>query len=89
MKSDFEISRLAKKLKIKDVASKINLKEEDLILYGDYKAKINKSSFEGDDGNLILITSINPTKAGEGKSTITIGLSDALNKLGKKVYCCA
>lgn len=84
MKSDFEISRLAKKLKIKDVASKINLKEEDLILYGDYKAKINKSSFEGDDGNLILITSINPTKAGEGKSTITIGLSDALNKLGKK-----
>lgn len=84
MKSDYEISRLAKKLKIKDVASKINLKEEDLILYGDYKAKINKSSFEGDDGNLILITSINPTKAGEGKSTITIGLSDALNKLGKK-----
>lgn len=84
MKSDYEISGLAKKLKIKDVASKINLKEEDLILYGDYKAKINKSSFEGDDGNLILITSINPTKAGEGKSTITIGLSDALNKLGKK-----
>ena len=84
MKSDYEISRLAKKLKIKDVASKINLKEEDLILYGDYKAKINKSSFEGDDGNLILVTSINPTKAGEGKSTITIGLSDALNKLGKK-----
>ena len=84
MKSDFEISRLAKKLKIKDVASKINLKEEDLILYGDYKAKINKSSFEGDDGNLILVTSVNPTKAGEGKSTITIGLSDALNKLGKK-----
>ena len=84
MKSDYEISRLAKKLKIKDIASKINLKEEDLILYGDYKAKINKSSFEGDDGNLILVTSINPTKAGEGKSTITIGLSDALNKLGKK-----
>lgn len=84
MKSDYEISRLAKKLKIKDVASKINLKEEDLILYGDYKAKINKSSFEGDDGNLILVTSVNPTKAGEGKSTITIGLSDALNKLGKK-----
>lgn len=84
MKSDYEISGLAKKLKIKDVASKINLKEEDLILYGDYKAKINKSSFEGDDGNLILVTSVNPTKAGEGKSTITIGLSDALNKLGKK-----
>lgn len=84
MKSDYEISRLAKKLKIKDVASKINLKEEDIILYGDYKAKINKSSFESDDGNLILVTSINPTKAGEGKSTITIGLSDALNKLGKK-----
>ena len=84
MKSDYEISRLAKKLKIKDVASKINLKEEDLILYGDYKAKINKSSFESNDGNLILVTSINPTKAGEGKSTITIGLSDALNKLGKK-----
>ncbi|WP_297376388.1 formate--tetrahydrofolate ligase [uncultured Helcococcus sp.] len=84
MKSDYEISRLAKKLKIKDVASKINLKEEDIILYGDYKAKINKSSYESDDGNLILVTSINPTKAGEGKSTITIGLSDALNKLGKK-----
>lgn len=84
MKSDYEISRLAKKLKIKDVASKINLKEEDLIFYGDYKAKINKSRFKGDNGNLILVTSINPTKAGEGKSTITIGLSDALNKLGKK-----
>lgn len=84
MKSDYEISRLSKKLKIKDIASKINLKEEDLILYGDYKAKINKSSFKADDGNLILVTSINPTNAGEGKSTITIGLSDALNKLGKK-----
>lgn len=84
MKSDYEISRSAKKLKIKDIASKINLKEEDIILYGDYKAKINKSSFEADDGNLIVVTSINPTKAGEGKSTITIGLSDALNKLGKK-----
>ena len=84
MKSDYEISRLAEKLKIKDIASKINLKEEDLILYGDYKAKINKNDLKKQKGDLILVTSINPTKAGEGKSTITIGLSDALNKLGKK-----
>ncbi|HFM6101715.1 TPA: formate--tetrahydrofolate ligase [Enterococcus faecium] len=73
---------------IVEVASKLDLKEDDLELYGKYKAKINFSginrSKDNAEGHLILVTSINPTPAGEGKSTITVGLGDALNKINKK-----
>lgn len=82
MKSDIEIANSAKILPIKEVASKINLNEEDIDLYGKYKAKINKVS-GNKNGKLILVTAINPTPYGEGKTTVSIGLIDALNKLGK------
>ncbi|WP_314003969.1 formate--tetrahydrofolate ligase [Gemella morbillorum] len=87
MKSDFQISNECKKKHIAEVAAKLGLSEEDLILYGNYKAKIQTKNIKHDikeDAKLILVTAINPTSSGEGKSTVTIGLSDALNKLGKK-----
>ena len=87
MKSDFQISNECEKKHIAEVAAKLGLNEEDLILYGDYKAKIQTKNIKHDvkeDAKLILVTAINPTSSGEGKSTVTIGLSDALNKLGKK-----
>ena len=87
MKSDFQISNECEKKHIAEVAAKLGLREEDLILYGNYKAKIQTRNIKDDikeDANLILVTAINPTSSGEGKSTVTIGLSDALNKLGKK-----
>ena len=87
MKSDFQISNECEKQHLAEVAAKLGLREEDLILYGNYKAKIQTKNIKDDikeDANLILVTAINPTSSGEGKSTVTIGLSDALNKLGKK-----
>lgn len=87
MKSDFQISNECEKKHIAEVAAKLGLREEDLILYGNYKAKIQTKNIKDDikeEANLILVTAINPTSSGEGKSTVTIGLSDALNKLGKK-----
>ena len=87
MKSDFQISNECKKRHIAEVSAKLGLREEDLILYGNYKAKIQTKNIKHDikeDAKLILVTAINPTSSGEGKSTVTIGLSDALNKLGKK-----
>lgn len=71
---------------IKKIGSKINLNENDLFCYGSYKAKILKkyTDFQNEDGKLILVTSINPTPYGEGKTTLSIGLNDSLNKLGKK-----
>lgn len=86
MKSDIEIAQGAKMLPITEVAKKVGLTEEDLELYGKYKAKIslevlNKGKKE--NGKLILVTAINPTPAGEGKSTVTIGLGQALCELGK------
>ena len=85
MLSDLEIAQLAEIKKIKDIAAKVNLSEEDLELYGNYKAKINIDNIDKNrkDGKLILVTAINPTPAGEGKSTTTIGLADALNRLNK------
>lgn len=88
--SDFIISLNSEKKNIIDIAKKINLDKDQIILYGDFIAKIdvNKNEKnlikENSSKNLILVTSINPTSAGEGKSTITIGLNDALNRLGKK-----
>ncbi|MFV0559550.1 MAG: formate--tetrahydrofolate ligase [Enterococcus sp.] len=85
MKSDLEISQETKLKPIVKIAEKIGLSEENLELYGKYKAKIDFSTMSElkakNDGKLILVTSINPTAAGEGKSTITVGLGDALNQL--------
>ena len=87
-KSDIEIAQEAKMEHIKDVAAKIGVCEEDLEFYGKYKAKLSdeleKRLMEKEDGKLILVTAINPTPAGEGKTTISIGLTQAMNILGKK-----
>ncbi|MBU3180337.1 formate--tetrahydrofolate ligase [Clostridium psychrophilum] len=87
MKSDIEIAQGAKMLPIKMVAEKMGLSEDDIDLYGKYKSKISldvlKRNENKKDGKLILVTAINPTPAGEGKSTVTIGLADALCKKGK------
>ncbi|MCR4678309.1 MAG: formate--tetrahydrofolate ligase [Lachnospiraceae bacterium] len=88
MKSDIEIAQEATMLHIRDVASKAGITEDDLEYYGKYKAKISDEWYEKNksnkDGKLILVTAINPTPAGEGKTTTSIGLTQAFNKLGKK-----
>ena len=87
MKSDFQISNECEKKHIAEVAGKLGIKEEDLILYGNHKAKIQTKNLKkdiNDNAKLVLVTSINPTSSGEGKSTVTIGLSDGLNRIGKK-----
>ncbi len=88
VKSDIEIALNAKMKPIKEIAKTIGLHEEDWEAYGKYKGKISlevlKSRRTKKDGRLILVTSINPTKAGEGKSTVTVGLGDAFSLLGKK-----
>ena len=83
MLSDLQIAQQAEILKVTEIAKKVGLTEEDLELYGKYKAKVHLDKLKSDkkDGKLILVTAINPTPAGEGKSTTTIGLADALNKL--------
>ncbi|WP_421379066.1 formate--tetrahydrofolate ligase [Bacillus salacetis] len=86
--TDIEIAQEAEMLPIKDIANSLGLMEEDIDLYGRYKAKLSYESIkkleDRPDGKLILVTSINPTPAGEGKSTVTVGLGDALNSIGKK-----
>lgn len=84
MKTDYEISLEANKKNIEKVASKINISQKDLNKYGEYKAKVNIPSFDNLSENLILVTSINPTSTGEGKSTVTVGLCDGMNLIGKK-----
>ncbi|MGK0551838.1 formate--tetrahydrofolate ligase [Enterococcus faecalis] len=88
MKTDIEIAQAATLVPIEQIAQKIELPAESLELYGRYKAKIDfptiQSLANASTGKLILVTSINPTPAGEGKSTVTIGLGDALNAIGKK-----
>lgn len=88
IKSDIEIALNAKMKPIKEIAKIIGLNEEDWEAYGKYKGKISldvlKTRSTKKDGKLILVTSINPTKAGEGKSTVTVGLGDAFSLLGKK-----
>ena len=87
MKSDIEIAQNAKMLPIIKIAEKIGLTEDDIEQYGKYKAKISLNCLEKyktkKEGKLVLVTSINPTPAGEGKSTVAIGLAQALNRLGK------
>ncbi|MDP4146467.1 MAG: formate--tetrahydrofolate ligase [Bacillota bacterium] len=88
MKTDIEIAQNAKMEPIIKVAQGLGLTEEDIDLYGKYKCKISldvlKKNESKENGKLILVTAINPTPAGEGKSTVTVGLGDALNKLGKR-----
>lgn len=88
MLTDVQIAQNASMLPIKDVAGKIGLSEDDLELYGKYKAKISLETIKrlenNQDGKLILVTAINPTPAGEGKTTTMIGLAQAMNKIGKK-----
>ena len=88
MLSDVEIAQGAKMKPIKEIAGKLGLAEDDLELYGKYKAKISLEAIsklkKEENGKLVLVTAINPTPAGEGKTTTMIGLSQALNKLGKK-----
>lgn len=87
-KTDLEIAQECKMEHIRDIAAKIGVGEEDLEYYGNYKAKVSLDLLhrneDKEDGKLILVTAINPTKAGEGKSTTTVGLGDALNRMGKK-----
>ena len=88
MKTDIQIAQEATMLPIKDVAASIGIKEDDLELYGKYKAKISDELInrtkKNPDGKLILVTAINPTPAGEGKTTTSVGLGEAFGCLGKK-----
>ena len=86
VKSDIEIAQEAKLLNIKDVAAKVGITEDELEMYGKYKAKLSDELIHrvenNEDGKLVLITAINPTPAGEGKTTISLGLTEALCKRG-------
>ena len=88
MKTDIEIAQEAKMLHIREVAEKLGITEDELELYGKYKAKLSDELIERvkdePDGKLILVTAINPTPAGEGKTTISVGLGEAFGQLGKK-----
>ncbi len=88
VKSDIEIAQEAKKKPIKEIAGSLDIQDEELELYGHYKGKISLDIFDRlkdkQDGKLIFVTSINPTPAGEGKSTVTVGLGQAFHKIGKK-----
>ncbi|NLY19928.1 MAG: formate--tetrahydrofolate ligase, partial [Tissierellia bacterium] len=87
MKTDVQIAQEAKMLPIEEVAEKVGINKDDLILYGKYKAKVDLNVLnklqDKKDGKLVLVTAINPTPAGEGKTTTNIGLSMGLNKIGK------
>ena len=87
MKTDIEIAQEAKLQPILQIAQKAGLKEEEIEYYGKYKAKVDLSVLEKNkkEGKLILVTAINPTPAGEGKTTTTIGLADGLSRLKHNV----
>ena len=90
MLTDIEIAQQAKMLHIRDIAAKAGIEEDDLEFYGKYKAKLSaeaiKKAEKNENGKLILVTAINPTPAGEGKTTVTIGLGDAMTRMGKKTF---
>jgi formate--tetrahydrofolate ligase len=92
MPSDIEIAQKAKMLRVTEVAAKLGIPEAHLVPYGHYKAKVALDYIdtlaERPDGKLILVTAISPTPAGEGKTTTTVGLGDALNRIGKKAVIC-
>ena len=87
MKSDIQIAQEAKMEPITKIAAKLNLTEDDIEQYGKYKCKLSLDIFNKNkankNGKLVLVTAINPTPAGEGKSTVTVGLGQALCKMGK------
>lgn len=89
MKTDVEIAQEAQMQHIREIAAKLGLTEDDIELYGKYKAKISLDAWnkvkDDPDGKLVLVTAINPTPAGEGKTTTSVGLADAFHKLGHKV----
>ena len=91
-KSDIEIAREAHKLPIQEIGAKLGIDSNDLLPYGHDKAKINQDFIQSltnkSDGKLILVTAINPTPAGEGKTTTTVGLGDGLNSIGKRAVIC-
>ncbi|WP_300062381.1 formate--tetrahydrofolate ligase [uncultured Roseobacter sp.] len=91
-KSDIEIARAASKKPIQEIGAKLGISSDDLLPYGHDKAKVSQSfinSVQGNEnGKLILVTAINPTPAGEGKTTTTVGLGDGLNRIGKKAAVC-
>ncbi len=91
-KSDIEIAREANKKPIQEIGAKLGIPTEHLLPYGHDKAKVSQdfiNSVQGnDDGKLILVTAINPTPAGEGKTTTTVGLGDGLNRIGKRAAIC-
>ena len=88
MLTDIEIAQGAKMLPIKEVAQKLDIKEDDLEFYGKYKAKLSDELADrlkdNKDGKLVLVTAINPTPAGEGKTTTTVGVGQAMELIGKK-----
>ena len=85
MKSDIQIAQEAVMKPIREIASSIGLDDEQIEFYGKYKAKIDVNRISKEKkGKLVLVTAMSPTPAGEGKSTVTIGLADAFTKLGKK-----
>jgi formate--tetrahydrofolate ligase len=90
--SDIEIAQRAKMLRVTKIAEKLGIPEEHLVPYGHYKAKVSLEYVdtlkEKKDGKLILVTAVSPTPAGEGKTTTTVGLGDALNRIGKKAMIC-
>ena len=90
MLSDIEIAQAAEMKPITEIAGKLGLQGEDIIPYGHYKAKLNHKLAKSDkpEGKLILVTAISPTPAGEGKTTTSVGLADAMNALGKKTMLC-
>src|SRR5512137_737150 len=92
MPSDIEIAQKAKMLRVTEVAAKLGIPEDQLVPYGHYKAKVALDYIETlkdkPNGKLILVTAISPTPAGEGKTTTTVGLGDALNHIGKKAVIC-
>ena len=90
MKSDIEIAQEAQMKPISEIAASLGIAEEDVIPYGRYKAKINHRIINKatKQGKMILVTAISPTPAGEGKTTTSVGLADAMNALGKKTMLC-
>src|SRR5262245_5643514 len=92
VKSDIEIAREAKKKPIQEIGSRLGIGSEHLLPFGHDKAKVSaefiKSLESRKNGKLILVTAINPTPAGEGKTTTTVGLGDGLNAIGKKAAIC-
>ncbi|OJV62442.1 MAG: formate--tetrahydrofolate ligase [Clostridiales bacterium 38-18] len=90
MKTDVQIAQEAQKMHIREIAKKVGVSEDSLELYGNYKAKVDlevlQSKKDAPNGKLILVTAINPTAAGEGKTTVNVGLSMGLNKIGKLTF---